>query len=155
MRLVSATNLTAPAAPLFATFSFGGTELLQTDTVTPFLSKRTAAAAASIPTSTESGAENNASHVWTARRGSSCTIPLPEECFERREVEVEIDLWEARGPTEARGDHLGQVLLRALLRTVLSPVKIRILVVTQYCTPVEKCCFVVQGHAKTKCRPSH
>lgn len=60
-------------------------------------------------TSTSSGAED-ASHLWIARESNSCVIPLPEECAGRREVEIEIDLWEEIGAKGERGNHLGQVI---------------------------------------------
>lgn len=51
-----------------------------------------------------------ACHSWKSRQdNNACVIPLPEECSERREIEIEIDLWETGGGNKERGDHLGQV----------------------------------------------
>lgn len=55
------------------------------------------------------------SHTWTAAHRNTCVIPLPEECWERRGIEVEIDLWEAGGVGREKGDHLGQVRRRYFL----------------------------------------
>lgn len=111
MRLVGATNLTEPSASIFATFSFRGTELAKSDIVKPTQPKFSTDE--DIDESETGGASKDRdgySHVWLAQHSSStCTVPLPEECMDRRETEIEIDLWEEGGPEKEHGDHLGQV----------------------------------------------
>lgn len=136
LRLIGATNLTAPSASIFATFSFRGTELSKTGVVTPHAQPPTrpkhasteilgtgVVAEASSSSSSKDGA--SFSHVWSARHSSStCTVPLPEESVDRRETEIEIDLWEEGGPEKEHGDHLGQVGTLFCLGTVLSFVSV-------------------------------
>ena len=116
MRLVGATNLTEPSASIFATFSFRGTELAKTDVVKTAQQPR-------VPpdddvegpqTETVTKDAGGFSHVWPARHSSKCTVPLPEECVDRRETEIEIDLWEEGGPEKEHGDNLGQVMAYVL-----------------------------------------
>lgn len=123
MRLVGATNLTSPSASVFATFSFRGTELSKTEVIPALSDPRqqnaslnsrasaevTEAGPAPGPEAVQGAAEDSYSHVWSARHSSTCTVPLAEECVDRRETEIEIDLWEEGGPEKEYGDHLGQV----------------------------------------------
>ncbi len=109
--LVGATNLTVPSAAVFGTFSWRGTELSRTDVVTPHAPAqhplRTTVVA---DTAAEASGKDSYSHVWsTQSKSSTCTVPLPEECVDRRETEIEIDLWEDGGPEKEHGNHLGQV----------------------------------------------
>lgn len=111
LRLVGATNLTAPSASIFATFSLRGTELSKTDILTPHSSNPDdnpvpAQATRGVATEAITGSY---SHVWPSRGSSTCIVPLPEDCVDRRETEIEIDLWEEGGPDREHGDHLGQV----------------------------------------------
>eukprot|EP00752_Nemacystus_decipiens_P007665 g6853.t1 len=109
VRLVGATNLTEPSASIFATFSFRGTVLAKTTIVKPTQPQVPTGDVESQETETASGDSGGFSHVWSAQHSSStCTVPLPEECVERRETEIEIDLWEQGGPENDHGDHLGQ-----------------------------------------------
>ncbi|CAM9640751.1 unnamed protein product, partial [Ectocarpus sp. 12 AP-2014] len=125
VRLVGATNLTSPSASMFATFSFRGTELSKTEVVPARSNLRqlnaslnsgasagvTEAGPAPGPGAVQAAAEDSYSHVWSARHSNTCTVPLAEECVDRRETEIEIDLWEEGGPEKEHGDHLGQVVL--------------------------------------------
>lgn len=49
------------------------------------------------------------SYAWPGRNDSMCVVPLPEECWERREVEINIDVWENGGQNRDGGNHLDQV----------------------------------------------
>lgn len=123
LRLVGATNLTAPSASVFATFSYGGTEVSKTDIVHPLSSPiaenlnntanhRGNGRSPQVDTNPKLGVAavaETASHLWTIAHGNTCVIPLPEACFDRREIEIEIDLWEDGRPKKERGNHLGQV----------------------------------------------
>ena len=112
VRLVGATNLTEPSASIFATFSFRGTELSKTSIVRPTQQRAPAGDADGYEVGPVNKDADGYSHVWLAQqRSSTCTVPLPEECVDRRETEIEIDLWEEGGPEKEHGDHLGQVIL--------------------------------------------
>lgn len=110
MRLVGATNLTEPSASIFATFSFRGTELSKTNVVEPIQRKVATNDVDGWGMEAASADGGSYSHVWLTQHSSStCTVPLPEKCVDRRETEIEIDLWEEGGPEKEHGDHLGQV----------------------------------------------
>ena len=108
--MVGATNLTTPLADVFATFSWRGTELSRTDVISPRAAQQQLSIAAVADTAAEASRKDGYSHVWSAqRKNSTCTLPLPEESVDRRETEIEIDLWEDGGPEKEHGNHLGQV----------------------------------------------
>lgn len=110
MRLVGAANLTEPSASIFATFSFRGTELSKTNIIKPTQQRAPTGDADGREVGTVSKDSDGYSHFWMAQHSSStCTVPLPETCVDRRETEIEIDLWEEGGPDKEHGDHLGQV----------------------------------------------
>ncbi|CAM9193761.1 unnamed protein product [Scytosiphon promiscuus] len=113
LRLRGATNLTAPSASIFATFSLRGTELSKTDVLPPHSStaENTPVFAEIVRGTAPDAVAGNYSHVWPYMRSSTCIVPLPEECVDRRETEIEIDLWEEGGPDKEHGNHLGQVVL--------------------------------------------
>ena len=129
--VISAANLTAPTASVFATFSFGGTEVSRTSIVAPLAGRFADTSYGAVAAGTGSRGSTRggdtlrdpdahpmldldsgtgmASHTWPTGQDSMCTFPLPEECWERREVEIEIDLWENGGQKTDRGNNLGQV----------------------------------------------
>lgn len=111
VRLVGATNLTTPSASIFATFSYRGTKLSKTSIVRPAQQKTPSDdGGGGGERATTSKASDGFSHAWlTPRDDSTCTVPLPEGSVDRRETEIEIDLWEEGGPEKEHGDHLGQV----------------------------------------------
>lgn len=127
IRLLGATGVTRSPASVFATVSCRGTEILRTGTAhaaaTPRLGDGTidnsgAAGGAVVEpgaASWESGSIASAvggapRHVWAGGGRNACVaVPLPEESWERRAVEVEVDVWEAGEAGGEGGRHLGKV----------------------------------------------
>lgn len=129
--VLGSTHLSSPSSTVFATISVRGTEILRTENVSPqdlvstddtsdpvlVSALDNAASVNSLPHSKlpgdipadEAREELAVSHRWTAKHNNSCLIPLAEESSDRREVEVEIDLWEVGVEDKGKGDNLGQV----------------------------------------------
>lgn len=128
MDLLGVSNVVASAVPLVATASIRGTEIARTAIAAPYVlppvnetSALGGKAMGSPPMGSVDVLEDVeliaqetgmlASHVWTARQRKACVITLPEDCWERLAVDVEVDLWQAGAADGETGGHLGQVRL--------------------------------------------
>lgn len=132
--VLGATNAALPSASIFATVSFRQTEIFRTRVVESQASRSPGHASepsiTAIHTSLDNfkrtsevldliaeASEDAASHIWPMAEGNACTIPLPEDCWERCKVGIELDLWEAGDAPGGKSEHLGQVQI-SFFRTI-------------------------------------